>query len=342
MKWFSCTLCIGRRCHIKDTAGLARHNKAKHSTTGNQPTVLAAPTSHPTETQLEARLPTFDGGMTPAAFSREESRLYFEKEHNSHNGIDHIMGRAFLDRDIGDAKLDDTEMEFAITLSDLAQKISRSECFQLADIVRLVEKIVRDRCNEDDPVHPELQLKLPKNGNCIRKAVLDDQSRLSVRSNLPYPRVFTTPNHAYINLRCVVQDYICHNGPFEKLLANRQDEVNHPRNSERACALAGAHNDGPTLMLGLYDWGDDGDMANTLKDRNSVHCRSVTILVPPKDAGGPGSHISTYPLSLSLKGADHDEVECIFADEIASFDREPLVCYSPSSCRPACNAAGST
>ena len=130
-RWFGCIACSRRKSHIVSTKGLARHRKKFHSG-GNQD--LVAPVTTPVTPppfgdisnvtlplSLEPLSARAAAGprVDATAYSREQSQQYFDKEHLYENGMDYVMGLAFLDRkEILCSKLDNTEMEFAITLSD--------------------------------------------------------------------------------------------------------------------------------------------------------------------------------------------------------------------------------
>ena len=165
------------------------------------------------------------------------------------------------------------------------------------------------------------------------------KSKYSIYQNLPIPQVHMATDgvHAYVRLKEIVAGFLgsvhCDlTVPSEREYQNK-DITDSYYTSEvarevygKSKVIANIHglND-KCFSMHIKDWADDAQKAQfIITEFGSYNIRTITFM---KHRTNGDIRYWTYPVSLGLKGCDHEEVEKYFNDDLLELSR-PNLFYS--------------
>lgn len=215
------------------------------------------------------------------------------------------------------------EVNFQVTLSRFAYNLTRSQQRLFGDLLDYIHNILVLR--KIEPI-----CTIPKSYNDLRKLYLDGD--LSIAKHVPIPIIQQQKDHSYVSLLDCVADFLIRKDNIIKSLTDWDDYINdallrhdmHLFVSNRVIKII--NDSKQRLLLNCLDntltmvpifitfWSDDFDPNKSIKsNRQSVWIKTVTIF----SMNESGEKIMvTYPLSLSNKGADHEQVESLYYKEV--------------------------
>jgi hypothetical protein len=235
-------------------------------------------------------------------------------------------------------KISMTEVNFQIILSRFVYTLNRTQQKLFGNVLEcmydiLVSKKINPICI------------IPKSYDDLRKLYLDGE--LAITKHIPIPLVQQVMDHSYVSLLdCVAdflirKDYIIKNisdwesyikkssleNDMQLFVSNRVIQIIN--DAKERLSVSSLDKTLPIVPLFISFWSDDFDPNKSIKsNRQSVWIKTATIFTMNDD----GEKIKvTYPLSLSVKGLNHEQVEALYVKELEQLRSEKLiVMYSRS------------
>ena len=216
--------------------------------------------------------------------------------------------------------MEDDEAEHECVMAKFVNSLTRSQTHEFSDVLSYIKRIYvnqeSEACNE-----------LPSSYCDLRNRYLD--GRKSITKYLPIPKVNMMQNHSYISINSCLVDFLL---KFNEHIVTADDWTEYYesdlydrnsldlKNTDRIKVIVdhaiekSKNDDINCLPLFIKMWADDFDPNRSVKaNRQSIWLKTITIFAFTTD----GSIIEhTYPIGLSKKGADHDEMDICFLKEI--------------------------
>ena len=143
---------------------------------------------------------------------------------------------------------------------------------------------------------------------------------------LPAPKVVTLGVHAY----CLPSDCLQHHLSFGYKAAFFSSSFtppiySHPKYSPRGIEIASGNTNSHAVAAIM--WSDDCDPQNSKKNRKALWCLTITFIQDTDVTSD--TPVSTYPLAVGPKGADHQKIQKIIFDNIAEHGSKatPILSY---------------
>ena len=233
-------------------------------------------------------------------------------------------------------KMTSTEIEFQIVLSRFVTNLTRSQQIEFGEIMHFFNNIY---CKND--ITPICHL--PENYADLRRMYVDGE--YSIAKQLPIPDVKFIKGHSTVSILDVVSDYLLKQDNLIDNITNYDTIIDsnittnnmHIFNSIRVKEIMNnalervnvVDNKLLTIPLFLTLWSDDFDPNKSIKNnRQSVWIKTITIFTI--DMNGK-KRSSTYPLTLAMKGSQHEVVESYYMQQINSLkEGDMIIMYSRS------------
>lgn len=216
----------------------------------------------------------------------------------------------------------DLEIEFHVTISRFVNNLTRNQQKLFGNVMEFVNKLYVKK--QIVPV-----TNLPEHYNGIRRMYIDGD--YSLAKHLPIPEVLMMNEHSYVSIFDVIADFLLRENDIIDDISNYNIIVEsnvigndmHIFKSEkikeiiidanqRLQTLGNVTNS--IVPIFLTFWSDDFDPNKSIKNnRQSVWIKTMTVFTIDKFGT---KRSSTYPLTLSLKGKNHEEVENYYMNQI--------------------------
>ena len=266
--------------------------------------------------------------------SRRENLPYYEHECNG-NGVNFLVNRSAHNCPLPSPNLSPDEILFHLLMCLLCQYLSRTKRAILSRIIALAVKL------ESSPSNPHcIPPRFPTEPNHIRTMYMDSVN--SISENIPRPKVDRLENHSYVSLFEVVSHFLSTHSKnlkfismqaYEGFLETSESNVRNAFQSKRFRMLLDNAKKkcvtGNPKILWATMWSDDHEPNNVVQNRGSVHLVTISIGNPNFKKNGNNvvrQGTDTYPLSMSAKSSDHEEIEVMLARELRRFSRSELSC----------------
>jgi hypothetical protein len=266
---------------------------------------------------LVGTVANFDMSTT---FSREESKLYFSKQLNKHEGISYLSSRSqFGQLHVVAEHLDFHEVMLQAITARLSFYLTSSQTTLLERIIKGTEKVVQMRFANSSPRYHIIEL-LSEAGS-IRRAVLKGQH--SFLNILPHPAVRLYKDHAYClpsdciadlrahGLRSILYDPSGSTGTLFPIRGRKETAfMNHlfPMREKMEVVV-----DGEVWMLQVgcrtfNEFTDDVNVNNS--NKASSHTSDVWVYIIDLSTHPDDSNDIryVYPVATGPKSKDHSEV----------------------------------
>ena len=233
-------------------------------------------------------------------------------------------------------KMTSTEIEFQILLSRFVTNLTRSQQIEFGEIMHYFDKIYCK--NVITPI-----CHFPENYADLRRMYIDGE--YSIAKQLPIPDVRMIKGHSTVSILDVVADYLLKQDNLIDNITNYDNIIDnnittnnmHIFNSIRVKEIINnamervknVDNQLPIIPLFLTLWSDDFDPNKSIKsNRQSVWIKTITIFTI--DMNGK-KRSSTYPLTLAMKGSQHEVVEEYYMQQVSSLkEGNMIIMYSRS------------
>ena len=151
------------------------------------------------------------------------------------------------------------------------------------------------------------------------------RGKFSILHNLPHPKVRLVAGHGYISIVEIVKDLLGSGTEVSSITENSHlfdgnvRSVNECLRAQQILQRAKVRYPGKdVLALAITEWSDDFDPSySTKKTKGSVWIKTVTIGLPHSNALSHTTMQNTYPIACGHNSANHEEVEKMFATELA-------------------------
>ena len=230
------------------------------------------------------------------------------------------------------------EVDFQIDMSRFVYNLTRSQQRMFGEILNHINNLYFAKTIS--PV-----IRLPNGYDDLRKLYLD--SDLSIGKHIPIPEVKMIKSHSCVSILDCVADYLIRNDQeiadvdnWQSIIddndmcnnmsifrSNRINEI--VKDASNRLQNITIDQTLPVVPIFFTFWSDDFDPNKSIKaNRQSVWIKTMTIFT----LSGKGlKNKLTYPLSLSVKGAEHELVEEEFFKEIELLrSGKPTIMYSRS------------
>ena len=207
ISWQICITCDKRWCS-KNTSKAVQHfatkhpNSISHLNTPSTNTMTKSGTISTLNTNTSNN-PSFlsnaqDADLTQASMS-EFSKVYFnQNRHGTYNGIQKLVGNAFLQTQNGMAEQEESILQMRIT--KFCRTLTHSQQTEFLQILN------------DSHKNPFKSTRLPGNINDINRFY--SSSKHSIFQNLPTPSVHIKSGHAYISLTSLIDHFLANKLPM--------------------------------------------------------------------------------------------------------------------------------
>jgi hypothetical protein len=234
-------------------------------------------------------------------------------------------------------RMTDVEVNFQIILSRFVSGLARSQQKQFGEVMEYISKIY---CrNVIQPI-----CHVPEHYADLRRMYVDGEH--SIAKQLPIPDIKLVSCHSTVSIVDVIADFLLKQKGLINDVYNYDnivEKINNMNNmhifktvrvqeiiSNAKMRLSRATNQHiPIIPIFIIIWSDDFDPNKSIKNnRQSVWIKTTTIFTIDMN----GEKISsTYPLTLSLKGMDHDVVDSMYEEQIKKLmEGELIIMYSRS------------
>lgn len=234
-------------------------------------------------------------------------------------------------------RMTDMEVNFQISLSRFVSNLTRSQQKNFGEVMEYISKIY---CRKE--IQPICHV--PEHYADLRRMYVDGEH--SIAKQLPIPDIKLVSCHSTVSIVDVIADFLLKQRGLINDIYNIDNIVENIPNinnmhlfksvriqeiiSNAKLRLSQAPNKQiPIIPIFIVFWSDDFDPNKSIKNnRQSVWIKTTTIFTIDMN----GEKISsTYPLTLSLKGLDHDVVDSIYESQIKSLmEGDLIIMYSRS------------
>jgi hypothetical protein len=231
--------------------------------------------------------------------------------------------------------MNDDEAEHECVMAKFVNSLTRSQAMEFSEVLSYISRIYvhgnNHPCNKLPSTYPEL-----------RNRYLD--GRKSITKYLPLPKVGMMKQHSYISINSCVVDFML---KHKNLILTTNDWIKYYnselydkdnlnlKNTTRiktivdiAIEKSKKNCDKKTIPLFIKMWSDDFDPNRSVKaNRQSLWIKTITIFAFTTDSGVI-EH--TYPIGLSKKGVDHEEMDHNILKELNHIKKAepPVTMYS--------------
>ena len=228
-------------------------------------------------------------------------------------------------------KTTNVEIDFQICMSRFVSKLTRSQQKEFGELMEYIDKIF---CKKE--IVPICHV--PENYYDLRRMYIDGIN--SIAKQLPLPNVIMKSEHSMVSIYDVIADYLLKEDNliidvtyYDNIVKEHVTPNDmHIFKSNRALEIINAakirlQNSEtqilPIIPLFITLWSDDFDPNKSIKNnRQSVWIKTITIFTIDMEGN---KRSSTYPLTLAMKGKNHDVVEQYYKSQIISLKEGPLV-----------------
>ena len=216
--------------------------------------------------------------------------------------------------------MNDDEAEHECVMAKFVNSLTRSQTHEFSEVLSFIKRIYVNR--ENEPCN-----QLPSTYCELRNRYLD--GRKSITKYLPIPKVYMMQNHSYISINSCLVDFLL---KYNDNIVTTDDWIEYYdsdlydvnkldlKNTERIkeivdhAIVKSKNSKIHCLPLFIKMWSDDFDPNRSVKaNRQSIWLKTITIFAFTTD-GRVIEH--TYPIGLSKKGADHEEMDVCILKEI--------------------------
>ena len=210
----------------------------------------------------------------------------------------------------------DDEADHECKMAKFVNSLTRTQTIEFSEVLSSISNI--HIYNDDTLKLPCNQL--PTSYAALRNRYLD--GRKAISKYLPVPKVKMLDNHSYISINSCLVDFLLKYDEYIMSLTDwnayyqstqYNDAMLNLKNSDKIKSIIDiamqkiSHNGIKCLPLFIKMWSDDFDPNKSVKsNRQSVWLKTITIFSFTND-GLLVEH--TYPMGLSKKGMDHDELD---------------------------------
>ena len=223
------------------------------------------------------------------------------------------------------------EIDFQICMSRFVSKLTRSQQKEFGELMEFINKIF---CKKE--VQPICHV--PENYSDLRRMYVDGNN--SIAKSLPLPTVTMDSEHSIVSIYDVIADYLLkednlindiHN--FDNIINNnvtthemnifKTGRVLEIINTAKERLMNSDTPQMPIIPLFITFWSDDFDPNKSIKNnRQSIWIKTITIFTIDMEGN---KRSSTYPLTLAMKGKNHEIVENYYMQQILSLKDGPLI-----------------
>ncbi len=263
-------------------------------------------------------------------FFRSESKNYFEQQERD-LGANYLSCLSQFGQCDQLECIDNFEARALMRLARHCIRQSHDRNAELSELFALHKKMLRrqwqaeleaEKCGKQPTMWP---LSFPQNPAEMRRFILS--GRDAVISNLPHPQVTALKCHGVVSLLDVVAHHLANNLDIEEIGPNPESgHIEHIGESPRAMeirdnAIERFGNLDDVVVITLREWSDDFDSNNCKDNKNkNIWVKTVTIGAPPNQSN---SIHHTYLFAIGHKGADHEEAEEKFKDDLLRLSSGP-------------------
>jgi hypothetical protein len=224
-----------------------------------------------------------------------------------------------------------TEIDFQICMARFVPKLPRSLQREFGEVMDYICKIFVKK--EIDPI-----CHVPEHYSDLRRMYVDGDN--SIARQLPIPVVEFKSEHSVVSILDIVADFILKHDNlitdiynYDNIINNyvtsndmhifKTRRVNEIIDTAKTRLTNATNQQLGILPLFITFWSDDFDPNKSIKNnRQSVWIKTMTIFT----ISLIGEKISsTYPLTLSMKGLDHDIVEQYYMRQLLSLREGELI-----------------
>jgi len=239
----------------------------------------------------------------------EFSKVYFnQNRHGTYNGIQKLVGNAFLQTQNGMAEQEESILQMRIT--KFCRTLTHSQQTEFLQILNESHK------------NPFKSTRLPGNINDINRFY--SSSKHSIFQNLPTPSVHIKSGHAYISLTSLIDHFLANKLPMHFMTCDEDvsliqgitscKEASKMRQSVRDDSDDNLH----PMILYINLWSDDFEPNVYRKNRKSIWIKTVTICPPPDKTTSP---MYTYVLAIGRKIDNHDVIHSMHYQELQELSK---------------------
>jgi hypothetical protein len=228
-------------------------------------------------------------------------------------------------------KTTNTEIDFQICMSRFVTKLTRSQQKEFGELMEFVSKIFVKK--EISPI-----CHVPEHYSDLRRMYIDGDN--SIAKQLPIPVVGINSDHSFVSILDIIADFLLNEDMLINDIYNYDNIVNnfitsndmHVFKTSRANEIINNAkrrlNNSPAPQIPIIPlfitlWSDDFDPNKSIKN-NRQSCWIKTITIFTMDMEGK-KRSSTYPLTLAMKGKNHDIIEQYYMSQIISLKEGELI-----------------
>ena len=255
-------------------------------------------------------------------YDRDESMVYFS--YNSsldrpNNGPSHLVAKAISNTSDIHKNISNKDILLHLMTTKFVNKLSKDQRVDFAFILELIKTQYGHSDNNVMKDSNEYHTAVPTSDADIRNVYLIGKN--SVIKNLPRPMVCIIHNHSYVSVKqCIAHFFgmgqmpLIKNEVAQTVFTSITDSKISQEVHERAKKLHTDCDEGEVVTLLGITWSDDFDPNSSIKsNRGGVWIRTITLI---SESYEENSLENTYPISIGLKGENHDMIESEFAKEL--------------------------
>jgi hypothetical protein len=223
------------------------------------------------------------------------------------------------------------EIDFQICMAKFVPKLTRSQQREFGELMDYICKIFIKK--EIEPI-----CHVPEHYSDLRRMYVDGDN--SIARQLPIPVVELQSDHSIVSILDIIADFLLKHDNlitdiynYDNIINNyitsndmhifKTSRVNEIINKAKTRLMNATIPQMPIIPLFITFWSDDFDPNKSIKNnRQSVWIKIITVFTISME----GDKISsTYPLTLAMKGKDHDIVEQYYMHQILSLREGELI-----------------